>query len=80
MRGYPEIVDDPQTYENGYLKKVDHPTHGPMTIIGTPIRMSDTPIDVSIVAPELGEHTEEVLLELGYDWDQIAALRDGAAI
>ena len=80
VRGYPEIVADPQTYENGYLLKADHPTYGPMTLVGTPIRMSDTPIEVAIVAPELGEHTEEILLELGYDWDQIAALRDSASI
>jgi crotonobetainyl-CoA:carnitine CoA-transferase CaiB-like acyl-CoA transferase len=80
VRGYPEIVADPQVYENGYLFKADHPTYGSMTLVGTPIRMSDTPIEVAIVAPELGEHTEEILLELGYEWEHIAALRENASI
>ncbi|SVA33997.1 uncharacterized protein METZ01_LOCUS86851, partial [marine metagenome] len=45
-----------------------------------PIRMSDTPPSPAAAAPELGQHTEEVLLELGYDWDRIAALREAGAI
>jgi crotonobetainyl-CoA:carnitine CoA-transferase CaiB-like acyl-CoA transferase len=45
-----------------------------------PWRFSETPARVMPSAPELGQHTEEVLLSLGYAWDDITALRDGGAI
>ena len=45
-----------------------------------PVRYSATPVRTPELAPELGQHTEEVLLELGYDWDQITALREAEAI
>lgn len=80
VRNYEQVLADPQAYENGYLLKGNHPTYGPMTMVGTPIRMSDTPLQVAEGAPELGEHTEEILLELEYSWDEIAALRESAAI
>jgi formyl-CoA transferase len=48
-------------------------------MVGSPIRFSATPAEPGVVAPELGAHTEEVLLEAGFDWDDIASLRaDGA--
>jgi crotonobetainyl-CoA:carnitine CoA-transferase CaiB-like acyl-CoA transferase len=48
--------------------------------VGSPLRMSDTPMVPSVRAPELGEHTEEILLGLGLGWDEIAALREVGAI
>jgi crotonobetainyl-CoA:carnitine CoA-transferase CaiB-like acyl-CoA transferase len=80
VRDYAAIVADPDVYENGYLVKVQDPNRGEYTVVGSPLRMSDTPMVPSVRAPELGEHTEEVLLELGLDWDEIAALRDVGAI
>lgn len=78
VRDYESIADDPAMYENGYLRRVDHPD-GPRCVVGTPIRMSATPLAPGAVAPELGQHTEEVLLEHGFTWDDIEALRtDGA--
>ena len=48
-------------------------------VVGSPIRLSDTPTVPGVVAPILGEHTEEVLLEVGFGWDEIEQLRaDGA--
>ena len=75
VRDYESIVADEATYENGYLRQVEHPD-GDRVVIGTPIRMSETPLKPGAVAPELGQHTEEVLLEHGYTWDDITALRD----
>ena len=49
-------------------------------MIGSPIRLSDTPIRPKALAPELGQHTEEILLELDYGWEEIVALRDAKAV
>ncbi|MDE0134437.1 MAG: CoA transferase [Acidimicrobiaceae bacterium] len=75
VRDYEAIVADEAMYDNGYLRRVEHPD-GDRVVIGTPIRMSETPLEPGAVAPELGQHTEEVLLEHGYEWDDITALRD----
>ena len=42
--------------------------------------MSGTPSEASVEAPELGQHTEEILLELGYNWEEISELRETSAI
>ena len=51
-----------------------------MTIVGSPIRLSATPTRVVPDLPELGQHTEEVLLEAGLSWDDIESLRTAGAI
>ncbi len=50
-----------------------------MRIVGSPIALSEHPTKVGGMVPELGQHTEEVLLELGYSWDDIGLLRDAGA-
>jgi crotonobetainyl-CoA:carnitine CoA-transferase CaiB-like acyl-CoA transferase len=59
---------------------VEHPNRGPMQVVGSPLRFSETEIEIQAAAPEQGEHTEETLLELGYTWEDIAALREKGAI
>jgi len=59
--------------------EVDHPKRGKYLTVGNPIKMSDSPTEV-LRSPLLGEHTEEVLAELGYTTDQVAALRSAGAI
>ena len=50
-------------------------------MLGVPVALSETPGSIRRVAPELGEHTEEVLLDvLGWDWDRIGALREKKVI
>jgi crotonobetainyl-CoA:carnitine CoA-transferase CaiB-like acyl-CoA transferase len=80
VRDYAAIVADPEMYENGYLVKMHDAERGEFTVVGSPLRMSDTPVVPSARAPELGEHTEEILLEIGLDWEEIAALRHLGAI
>jgi crotonobetainyl-CoA:carnitine CoA-transferase CaiB-like acyl-CoA transferase len=77
---YDDVSQDAQALANEYLVDVDHPVNGPTRVIGTPWKFSDTPASVAPAAPELGQHTEEILLDLGYTWDDIGALRDAGAI
>jgi crotonobetainyl-CoA:carnitine CoA-transferase CaiB-like acyl-CoA transferase len=73
VQNYVEVGEDTQALANGYITTVEHPKLGPLRVVGVPAQLSETPGSVG-VAPELGQHAEEILLTLGYDRDQIAAL------
>jgi crotonobetainyl-CoA:carnitine CoA-transferase CaiB-like acyl-CoA transferase len=76
-----DLPDDPQVLANDYLAELDHPQHGATRMVGIPVGLSATPGSVRTAAPELGQHTEEVLLNvLGWDWDRIGALLEAEAI
>jgi crotonobetainyl-CoA:carnitine CoA-transferase CaiB-like acyl-CoA transferase len=66
-------------WENGYFATLDGPD-GPVDAVLNPVRFSATPARPAAVAPELGQHTEEILLELGRDWDEINRLRDAGVV
>jgi crotonobetainyl-CoA:carnitine CoA-transferase CaiB-like acyl-CoA transferase len=80
VREYTELLQDQSLFENGYLTRVEHPEWGELVAPGSPIRLSETPARPGRLPPELGQHTEEVLLELGLSWDDIGALREAGAI
>ncbi len=69
-----EIAHEPSLRATGTIVEVDHPTRGKYLSVGNPIKMSDSATEVKR-SPLLGEHTEEVLAELGYSKDQVAILR-----
>jgi crotonobetainyl-CoA:carnitine CoA-transferase CaiB-like acyl-CoA transferase len=76
-----ELPDDPQMRPNGYIVDFDHPQFGPTPMLGLPVRLSETPGSVRLPAPELGQHTEQILTELlGYDWERIGELRKRGVI
>ncbi|TMA59881.1 MAG: CoA transferase [Deltaproteobacteria bacterium] len=76
-----DLPDDPQMVANDYVTSFDHPTFGPTPVMGIPVRMSATPGEIRLPAPELGQHTEEILIDrLGYTWEEIARLREGGVI
>lgn len=76
VNSYADIGSDPQVLANDYIVELEHPQIGPIREIGMPIRFSRTPAGPRSCAPELGQDTEAVLLENGFDWDEISALRD----
>lgn len=80
VNDYARLAADPHMTLNGYLIDVDHPTFGPMKQVGNPIQMSATPPVPGLVAPELGQDTELVLLELGYTWDEMEQFRSSGVI
>ena len=69
-----EIAEDEALRASGTIVEVDHPARGKYLTVGNPIKMSDSPTDVTR-SPLLGEHTEEVLRQLGYSDDDVATLR-----
>jgi len=72
-----ELANDPQITENGYLVDFNHPTVGKVKIPGYPVSFSESWANTTSAAPELGEHTDEVLAELGgYSKNEIARLKE----
>jgi formyl-CoA transferase len=74
-----EIAEEPALRATGTIVEVDHPTRGKYLTVGNPIKMSDSPTEV-MRSPLLGEHTDEVLSQLGYSAQDIAKLREERVI
>ena len=77
----PEVFDNPQAQARDLALTVEHSTAGPIKVPGFPYRLSQTPAQVHLPPPLLGEHTEKVLTELlGYSPGQVSLLRERGAI
>ena len=77
---YQDLVDDPQIAHNGTFVEYDHPTEGHVKTPGFPYRFSATPPRIDRGAPLIGEHSTEVLTELGVTAEQIAQLFESGAV
>jgi len=75
-----EVINDPQARANDFFVAYDHPVYGRIEALANPVMLSETPASVRMPAPECGQHTEEVLLEYGYTWEDIAQLKDRGII
>jgi crotonobetainyl-CoA:carnitine CoA-transferase CaiB-like acyl-CoA transferase len=77
---YQDLVDDPQIAHNGTFVEYEHPTEGHIKTPGFPYKFSATPPRIDRGAPLIGEHSTEVLTELGVTSEQIAALFESGAV
>ncbi|MFI5717754.1 CaiB/BaiF CoA transferase family protein [Nocardia sp. NPDC051750] len=74
-----EVLDDPQAEANGYLLTLTDDAGETYRTVGAPVQFDETPPPPTR-APEYGEHTEAILLELGMDWDRIIAAKESGAV
>ncbi len=75
-----EVVVDPQAFANGFFTEIDHPRTGKMKYVTMPVDFRQNPATVRTAAPEVGQHNEEILLELGYTWNDISNLKEQGVI
>ncbi|MGD9902674.1 MAG: CaiB/BaiF CoA transferase family protein [Vicinamibacterales bacterium] len=80
VRTVEEVFADPQTAARGMVQRVTHATLGEVAVTGVPVKLSDTPGEVRLPPPVLGQHTAAVMAELGYDRATIAELAAAGAV
>ena len=75
-----QALADPQTSHNGMIAEAEYGANGPIKLVGSPVHLSDAPFSVGRSPPRLGEQSEAILRELGYDQSRIDALKDRGVI
>jgi crotonobetainyl-CoA:carnitine CoA-transferase CaiB-like acyl-CoA transferase len=79
VRNAHELHADPQVLANGYLPRLEDGSGTEFALVDSPVQFDERP-SVLRRAPEHGEHTDDVLQEIGYDWDEIIALKENGAV
>ena len=80
INGLAEVFADPQVQARGLAVKMPHPEAGEVPLVASPIRLSKTPVEYRRVPPLVGEHTDEILADLGVDAAGIAGLRERGVV
>jgi len=75
-----EVIADPQAIANSFFAEIGHPGAGEMKFVTTPVKFGQNPASLRKPPPEVGQHTEEILLDLDYSWDDIAQLKEQGVI
>jgi len=75
-----EVVKDPHLLARGMIRELPHPTMGTVKQVGSMLKLSDSPFEARNWATRFGQHTDELLLQLGYDGERIHALREEEVI
>lgn len=80
MNTVAEVIEDPVAKAAGAFVEIPGPDGTPVRQVATPADFYGTPVKPTTWAPELGQDTEAILLEIGYDWDRISSLKELGAI
>jgi crotonobetainyl-CoA:carnitine CoA-transferase CaiB-like acyl-CoA transferase len=80
IKTVPEALADEHARARQMVVEVDHPVIGRMKTLGVPVKLSETPGEVTRAAPTLGQHNDEILTELGYTPEEIHELGDAKVI
>jgi crotonobetainyl-CoA:carnitine CoA-transferase CaiB-like acyl-CoA transferase len=80
VQDYAELAGDRQVVANRYIHEVPAPDGRSVRLVSSGFAVDGEPVTVQRLAPQLGEHSEQVLLEAGYSWDEIGRLRDAGVI
>ncbi len=77
VRFVEELLDDEQVIANGLVVELEPSLAGPLKMVGPTLTMSDSPLEVKLASPALGEHTDDILTSLGLGEAEIRSLREG---
>jgi crotonobetainyl-CoA:carnitine CoA-transferase CaiB-like acyl-CoA transferase len=75
-----DVIDDPQALANNFFSEIDQPGVGKLRLINEPVRFVQDPASIQSNVPALGEHTDQVLADLGYTPEQIADMKENKIV